>query len=96
MSEHWSPFKAAAVVAAIVVAIGTVVSIVVMSLNGVLDDKPFERGQMIGIGLCTLGAIAGAVAYFIQARRERIRAAARVDAPVSDPAKSPISPLRRR
>jgi hypothetical protein len=71
MGELWSPLKAAAVVFLIVVGIGAVVgtvAVTVISEPGV-HDQPFARGQQLGTGVGMLGAVAGAIAYFVQARR---------------------------
>jgi hypothetical protein len=69
MTTLWSPWKAAIGVFLAVVVVGAVVAVVVASGNGAIHDKPFARGQSIGTGVGTLGVIAGAIAYFVQARR---------------------------
>lgn len=69
MTKLWSPWKVAIAVFGLVVVVGAIVAVVIASANGNLHDQPFERGQSMGTGVGTLAAIAGAVAYFVQARR---------------------------
>lgn len=69
MAQRWSPLRAALVVFGIVVAIGCVVAVAVAAGIGTLHDQPYARGEKIGTGVGTLAVIAGAVAYFVQARR---------------------------
>ena len=67
--QLWSPLKAALVVFMIVVVLGCVAMVVIMSANGKIHDQPYARGQSVGTGVGTLAVLAGAAAYFIQARR---------------------------
>lgn len=69
MAQRWSPLRAALVVFGIVVVIGCVVAVIAASSAGTLHDQPYARGEKIGTGVGTLAIIAGAVAYFVQAKR---------------------------
>lgn len=69
MSQRWSPLRAALIVFAVVVVLGSVAAVVVASGTGTIHDKPFARGQSIGTGVGTLAVLAAAAAYFIQSRR---------------------------
>jgi hypothetical protein len=69
MKLPWTPWKAAIVVFLVVVVAGGVIGGVLIGASGNLHDKPFARGEALGTGVGTLAAIAGAAAYFIQARR---------------------------
>jgi uncharacterized membrane protein len=64
-----SPLRVAVMTFGAVVLVGTLASLALLSANGLLSEHPHERGQMIGRGLGTLGAVSAAIAYLVQRKR---------------------------
>jgi len=68
-NQRWSPWKAAIATGVIVLVLGMIIGIVVMSVNGVLDNDPYKRGQAMGVPLAVLSGLAGLIAYKVQSKR---------------------------
>ena len=64
-----SPLRVAVMTFGAVVLVGTIVSLALLSANGVLADHPNRRGQLIGQGVGILGAVCAAIAYLVQRKR---------------------------
>lgn len=64
-----TPLRVAVMTFGAIVLVGTLISLAVLSGNGILADHPSKRGELIGQGLGMLGLVCAAVAYVVQRAR---------------------------
>ena len=68
-----TPLRVAILAFGAVVLLGTLLSFAILGINGQLSDQPYARGERIGQGVGTLGAICAAAAYVTQHKRNARR-----------------------
>ncbi len=64
-----SPLRVAVLTFGAVVLVGTMISLVILGKQGLLDDHPGARGQLMGRGLGVAGLIGAGIAFVVQRKR---------------------------
>lgn len=64
-----SPLRVAVLTFGAIVLVGTMLSLVILGKQGLLDDSPRARGQLAGRGLGIIGLIGAGIAYVVQRKR---------------------------
>ena len=64
-----SPLRVAVLTFGAIVLAGTMISLVILGKQGLLDDNPGARGQLVGRGLGILGLVGAAIAFVVQRKR---------------------------
>ena len=64
-----SPLRVAVLTFGAIVLVGTMISLVMLGKQGLLDSAPGSRGERAGRGVGVLGVVGAAIAFVVQRRR---------------------------